>query len=314
MNDYKVVVALGGNAFIRKGEPDDINTQWKNISLAIKGIVDLIEDGYRVVITHGNGPQVGKILEWVSYGNEYVLPMDIAVAMTQGWLGYMIQITMYNELRRRGLDKRIVCIVNNLVVDRDDPAFSKPSKPIGSYYSKEDAERLAKSLGWIMKKDVRGGYRRVVPSPMPIDNLELEPIKDLVSKGYIVVACGGGGIPVVNDDGYRGVEAVIDKDLASSLLASKLGAEYLLILTDVDGVYINFNKPGMKKLDRVSIEEIKRLYSEGQFPPGSMGPKILACIKFLENGGKKAMIGHLTDAYNIVKGRAGTVIYRDLGR
>ena len=311
MDEYTVVVALGGNAFIRKGEPDDIDTQWRNISSAIKGIVDLIEDGYKVVITHGNGPQVGKILEWVSYGNEYILPMDIAVAMTQGWLGYMIQITMYNELWKRGLDKKVVCIVNNLAVDRDDPAFTKPSKPIGSYYNKEDAERLAKKLGWIMEKDVRGGYRRVVPSPEPIDNLELEPIKDLVSRGYIVVACGGGGIPVVREDGYRGVEAVIDKDLASSLLASKLGAEYLLILTDVDGVYINFNKPGMRKLGRISVEEIKRLYSEGQFPPGSMGPKILACIKFLENGGRQAMIGHLTDAYNIVKGRAGTVIYRD---
>lgn len=311
MNRELIVVAMGGNAFLKKGESDNIDIQWRNIKTAIKGVADLIVDGYEVVITHGNGPQVGKILEWVAKYNEFILPIDIAVAMTQGWLGYMIQQSLYNELYSRGMKKEIICIVNNVLVDKGDPAFREPSKPIGSYYNKSTADRLERKYGWVMRNDVRGGYRRVVPSPDPLDNLEFNAIKTLLDSGYIVIACGGGGIPIIREDGLRGVEAVIDKDLASALLASKLGAEYLLILTDVDAVYLNYGKKDMRRLDKVLVSELEKYYNKGEFPPGSMGPKILACINFIKRGGKKAMIGHLKDTINIIKGLKGTQIIPD---
>ncbi len=308
MEKELIVVAMGGNAFLKKGEPDDIETQWKNVRTAMRGVADLIEEGYRVVITHGNGPQVGKILEWVAKYNKFILPIDIAVAMTQGWLGYMIQQALHNELVSRGIEREIVCLVNNVLVDKNDEAFSRPSKPIGSYYDSSEAKRLEKKYGWVMRKDVRGGYRRVVPSPQPLDNLEFSAIKMLLNEGYIVVACGGGGIPVIRENGIKGVEAVIDKDLASALLASKLMADYLLILTDVDAVYLNYGTKEQKKLKEATFTEIWSYYIRGEFPSGSMGPKILACIHFLRAGGKKAFIGHLNDAIDIIRGIKGTQI------
>ncbi len=310
MQSDLIVIAMGGNAFLKKGEPDDISTQWRNVKKSVKGLADLIEKGYSLVITHGNGPQVGKILEWVSKQEDFILPIDIAVAMTQGWLGYMIEISLKNELIKRGLNKEVVCIVNNILVDKSDEAFIKPSKPIGSYYSKEEAKKLTEKFGWVMSRDVRGGYRRVVPSPEPMDNLEISSIKHLVDNGYIVIACGGGGIPIIKNEEYKGVDAVIDKDLASSLLASRIGAKYLMILTDVEGIYRNYGKENMELIKEIHVSDLEKLYSYGEFPPGSMGPKVLACIKFLKNGGERAMIGHLEDASEILRGKKGTQIYK----
>jgi len=309
-----VVIALGGNAFLQKGQKGTVEEQWNNVARAMKQIADIIERGYRVVLTHGNGPQVGNILEWMESAKERIPPltMDIAGAMTQGWLGYMIQQVLRNELRRRGINKVVVSVVNQVLVDKNDPAFQNPTKYVGPYYTEEEAKKIAKEKGWIMKPDPRGGWRRVVPSPDPKDNLEINAIRALVEAGFIVVASGGGGIPVIYEDGeVRGVEAVIDKDLAGEVLASKLGADYFIILTDVEGAMINFGKPNQKLLRKITASEAEKYYKEGHFKPGSMGPKVLACIRFIRHGGKKAAIGHLYRALDILEERTGTIIVPD---
>lgn len=306
-----IVIALGGNAFLQKGQRGTVEEQWNNVSRAMKQIADIIERGYRVVLTHGNGPQVGNILEWMDSLSHRIPPltMDFANAMTQGWIGYMIQQALYNELKSRGLDIKVVTIVNQIIVDRDDPAFKNPTKYVGPYYDRESALRISKEKGWVMKPDPRGGWRRVVPSPDPIGNLEIEAIKSLIKNGFIVIASGGGGIPVIIEDGYvKGVEAVIDKDLAGERLASAIKADIFLILTDVEGVYLNFRKENQKLLRVLHVDEAEKYYNEGQFPPGSMGPKVLACIRFIKNGGKFAAIGHLYKALDIIEGRSGTRI------
>jgi len=309
-----VVIALGGNAFLQKGQKGTVEEQWSNVAKAMKQIADIIERGYRVVLTHGNGPQVGNILEWMESAKERIPPltMDIAGAMTQGWLGYMIQQALRNELRRRGINKVVVSVVNQVLVDKNDPAFQNPTKYIGPYYTEEEAKKIAKEKGWIMKPDPRGGWRRVVPSPDPKDNLEINAIRTLVEAGFIVVASGGGGIPVIYENGeVKGVEAVIDKDLAGEVLASKLGADYFIILTDVEGAMINFGKPNQKLLRKVTASEAEKYYKEGHFKPGSMGPKVLACIRFVRHGGKKAAIGHLYRALDVLEERTGTTIVPD---
>ncbi len=306
-----IVIALGGNAFLQKGQRGTVEEQWNNVSRAMKQIADIIERGYRVVLTHGNGPQVGNILEWMDSLSHRIPPltMDFANAMTQGWIGYMIQQALYNELKSRGLDIKVVTIVNQIIVDRNDPAFKNPTKYVGPYYDRESALRISKEKGWVMKPDPRGGWRRVVPSPDPIGNLEIEAIKSLIKNGFIVIASGGGGIPVIIEDGYvKGVEAVIDKDLAGERLASAIKADIFLILTDVEGVYLNFRKENQKLLRVLHVDEAEKYYNEGQFPPGSMGPKVLACIRFIKNGGKFAAIGHLYKALDIIEGRSGTRI------
>ncbi len=313
MTKDKVVIALGGNAFIQKGQRGTAEEQWSNVYRAMKQIADIIERGYKVVLTHGNGPQVGNILEWMEALRDKIpaLPMDIAGAMTQGWIGYMIQQALANELRKRSVEKKIVSIVNQILVNKDDEAFKNPTKYVGPYYTEEEAKNIMEVKKWIMKQDPRGGWRRVVPSPSPVDNLEKEAIKTLVENGFIVVASGGGGIPVVNDDGeIRGTEAVIDKDLAGELLASLIEADYFIILTDVEGAMINYGSKNMKILRRVTVEQMEKYYSEGHFPPGSMGPKVLAAIKFIRNGGRKAAIGHLYKALDLLEERAGTIIVR----
>ncbi|RLC35764.1 carbamate kinase [candidate division Kazan bacterium] len=309
-----VVIALGGNAFLQKGQKGTVEEQWNNVVRAMKQIADIIECGYRVVLTHGNGPQVGNILVWMESAKERIPPltMDIAGAMTQGWLGYMIQQALRNELRRRGLNKVVVSIVNQVLVDKNDPAFQNPTKYVGPYYTEEEAKKIAKEKGWTMKPDPRGGWRRVVPSPDPKDNLEIDAIRALVEAGFIVVASGGGGIPVINEDGeIKGVEAVIDKDLAGEILASKLGADYFIILTDVEGAMINFGKPNQKMLRKITVSEAEKYYKEGHFKPGSMGPKVLACIRFIKHGGKKAAIGHLYRALDTLEEKTGTIIVPD---
>jgi carbamate kinase len=307
-----VVIALGGNAFLRKGQKGSVQEQWDNVRNAMKQIAEIIEKGYQVVLTHGNGPQVGNILEWMEALKHKLPPltMDIANAMTQGWIGYMIQQALHNELRRRGINKTVVTMVNQVLVDRNDPAFKNPTKYVGPYYNEKTAKKLMEEKGWIIKPDPRGGWRRVVPSPDPIDNIEKEAIKKLLNDGFIIIVSGGGGIPVILEDGeLRGIEAVIDKDLASERVATLVGADYFVTLTDVEGAYINFNKPNQKLLRDLSIVEAEKLYNEGHFAPGSMGPKVLAAIRFVKNGGKSAFIGHLEKAKDILEGKTGTKIH-----
>lgn len=309
-----VVIALGGNAFLQKNQKGTVEEQWDNVAKAMKQVADIVEKGYEVILTHGNGPQVGNILEWMDALKEKIPPltMDFANAMTQGWIGYMIQQSLTNELRRRGISKQVITVINQVLVKKNDPAFQNPTKYVGPYYSREMAEKVAKEKGWSMKPDPRGGWRRVVPSPDPIGNVEIEAIKTLLKNGFIVVASGGGGIPVIEENGVvKGVEAVIDKDLAGERLASLVKAEYFVIVTDVEGVYLYFKTPKQKLLRRLTVSEAEKLYREGHFPPGSMGPKVLAAIRFVKNGGKKAAIGHLYKALDVLEERAGTTIVSD---
>lgn len=279
-------------------------------------LVKMIKDGYDIVITHGNGPQVGNILLQNELSKEKVpsMPLDVCGAMSQGLLGYLIQQTLTNLLEEEKLKKTVVSIVTQVVVREEDPAFKNPTKPVGQYYSEEEAKELMKEKGWVMKKDnVRGGYRRVVPSPEPIDIVEKEAIKRLVFSGqnqeYVVVAAGGGGIPVIKTPiGYKGVEAVIDKDLASSALANAIDEKFFVILTDVEKVYLNFGKPDHLALSHLSLSEAEKHYAEGQFPSGSMGPKILASIRFLQRGGEKVLITSGEKLRDALEGKTGTLI------
>jgi len=306
-----VAIGLGGNAFMERGGEWSIEAQWRNIRRAIRGIVDIYLKGYRVLLTHGNGPQVGAILEWIERAGGDGVTLDIANAMTQGWLGYMIQNSIYNELVSRGREARVIAIVNQVSVDPMDPAFRRPEKFIGPTYNRDEASKLSRKYGWIFREDV-DGYRRVVPSPEPRRNIEVDVIRMLLDDDYIVIASGGGGIPVAIEDGLvRGVEAVIDKDLSTQVLANRLGAKTMIILTDVDGVYVNYGRPGMRLIREISLQELRKLYEEGEFPPGSMGPKILASIRFLENGGSRVGIGHLADSIGVFEGYRGTQIYLD---
>lgn len=321
MKTKYIVVAFGGNAFQTKGEPGTPENYWKNAYRSAEFLVKIIEEGYRVVITHGNGPQVGIIAEWMLTGmvtkNLPVMTLDIAGAMSQGWLGYLIQQSLYNKLMEKELlgniVKGIVTIVTQTIVNYNDPAFQNPTKYIGPWYSEEEAKKLAKEFNWVVKPDPRGGWRRVVPSPDPQGHVEINAIKKLLDEGFIVIASGGGGIPVYVDENglLHGVEAVIDKDLAGERLATALRANILLILTDIEKVYLNFGKPDQKPIDVMTVSEAKKYYEEGHFKPGSMGPKVLASIRFIENGGEKAIIAHLNQAYEALKGKAGTHIIPD---
>lgn len=315
-----LVVAFGGNAFQSKGDKGTPEDYWRNAYRSAEFLTKIIEEGYKIVITHGNGPQVGIIAEWMMAGlktkNLPPMTLDIAGAMSQGWLGYLIQQSLYNKLLEKGLlgsrVKGVVTIVTQTLVDKNDPAFQNPTKYIGPWYEEEEAKKIASELGWTMKPDPRGGWRRVVPSPDPKGHIEIDAIKKLVEEGFIVIASGGGGIPVVKEDGkLRGVEAVIDKDLAGERLATALGAETLLILTDVEKVYLNFGTPQQKPIDVMTVSQARKYYEEGHFKPGSMGPKVLAGIRFVENGGKQAIIGHLFKAYEALKGVSGTRIIPD---
>ena len=302
-----LVVALGGNAFMSKGE--GLEAQWRNVLVAARDVADLVEAGYRVVVTHGNGPQVGAILEW-AYSKGVNLPLDEAVAMTQGWLGYLLQHSISRELESRGVRAGVVTVVSRVEVDPGDPAFANPTKPIGPYYTREQAEAIARETNWVFKEDPRGGYRRVVPSPKPVRVIEANAVKSLVEAGYVVVAAGGGGIPVEGRAGDRGVEAVVDKDLASAKLAEALGAEALMILTDVDYVYVNYGKPNQAPIKKADVGHLERLSREGHFPEGSMGPKVRAVIEFLKGRcpGAWAAIGRLGRALEIVRGLTGTIV------
>ena len=265
-----------------------------------------------MVLTHGNGPQVGFILRRseIASGQVPTVPMDYAGADTQGAIGYMFQKALHNKLRERGVNRQTVTVVTQLLVDRDDPAFEHPTKPVGSYMDEGTAKKIAQAQGWQIMEDSGRGWRRVVPSPMPQRIIELEIIKSLVASGYILIACGGGGIPVIEDQegNLQGVEAVIDKDIASAMLANDIHAEYLLISTSVPKVAINFNTPKQEWLDEITVDKAKELLQEGQFGKGSMEPKIEAAIRFIENGGKRAIITDPLHLATAISSYSGTQI------
>lgn len=310
-----IVVALGGNALLRRNQKGSFEEQYENVEQTCKILADIIEAGYDVVITHGNGPQVGATILRHDAGEKLynipAFPMDVCGAETQGFIGYMIQQALTNELSSRGIGKSVATVVTRVVVDREDPDFRDPSKPVGPFYSLEEVGKIKViHPEYVFREDrARGGWRRVVPSPDPKYIVEGPVIKSLVEAGYVVIASGGGGIPVVEEGRkFKGVEAVIDKDLAGERLATFLEAGRFIILTDVDAVYIDYGKENQRKISTIKVEELKRLYSEGYFPAGSMGPKVKAAIRFIESGGEEAIIGELAQLMEAVNGKAGTHI------
>ncbi len=308
------VLALGGNAIIRAGQQGTITEQFRNTRESLGGIVELIRQGYHLAITHGNGPQVGNLLRQQEAGEKEgiaPLPLGVLNAATEGTMGYMIEQSLQNRLHLSGIDKKVITVTAQVVVDRNDPSMLNPTKYVGStYYTQEQAEGHRKALGWTLKEDSGKGYRRVVPSPKPIDIIPAWTVKKLVEDGQIVITVGGGGIPVyIEDDGtFEGVDAVIDKDFASALLARMIGADKLVILTSVEKVAINYNKSGMAELDIMTVDAAKKYYAEGQFPSGSMGPKILAAIDFIEHGGREVLITSIEKIVDAFESKTGTKI------
>ncbi|MBR1376204.1 MAG: carbamate kinase [Bacilli bacterium] len=308
----KIVIALGGNAL-----GNNSSEQLNLLEHVAEIIVDLVKGGNKIVLTHGNGPQVGMILlamDYSSNGEVKTPPMPFPEcgSMSQGYIGYQLQQCLQDELERQKIKKDCATLITQVLVDPKDPAFDNPTKPIGMFYSEEEAKKIAKEKGYQFVEDSGRGYRRVVASPKPIDIVEKRVIKELVDNNNIVIAVGGGGIPVIKEDKIKlleGVEAVIDKDRSAALLAKELDADILLILTAVDKVYINYNKKDMKALDSLTVEEAKAYIEEGHFAKGSMLPKIEACLEFVEgNPSKKAIIGSLEKASDAIKGTSGTII------
>ncbi|UCD19985.1 MAG: carbamate kinase [candidate division WOR-3 bacterium] len=309
----KAVVALGGNAISSTGK-EDIHEQFANTRQSLEGIVELIEEGYKLAITHGNGPQVGNALLRVERTMRSIpaLPLGVIVADTEGGMGYMIEQSLQNKLMALGIKRDVITIVTQVVVDPNDPSIISPSKYIGPFYTKKQAESLAKIFNWVTKEDSGRGYRRVVPSPIPRRIVNRKTIKTLVDLGTIVIAAGGGGIPVYieNDGSYEGVDAVVDKDRASAVLAHDIDATTLLFLTNVDCVYLDYKKEDQQPLRRITLAEAKKHMEAGQFPAGSMGPKIEAAISFLQSGGQEVIITSLNKAQQAILGDEGTKIVR----
>jgi len=312
-----VVVALGGNAISQAHQEGNVDEQFANSRTTAMQLADLVEAGYQLVITHGNGPQIGNFLlrNEAAADAIYPLPMEVAVAHVQGGMGFMISQTLTNELRRRGHDRVVASIVTSVLVDDDDPAFDDPSKPIGRAVSQDEADDMHREEGWTYAQIASGRFRRVVPSPIPRKIMEIETIRRSVDAGDLLVVCGGGGIPVVYkpDYGLCGVQAVIDKDLASALLAVELGAETIMFLTAIDRVRIDFGQPAERAVDRMTIAQASKWLDAGQFPRGSMGPKVAGAIEFLSarpNGSARAIIGALDRAADAAAGRTGTTITR----
>jgi carbamate kinase len=309
----KVVIALGGNAINRAGERGTISEQFENTRKALGGVVDVIKSGYQVILTHGNGPQVGNSLIRVEAGYERnvpLRPLGVLVADTEGGIGYMIEQSLQNELIRQFISKEVVTILSQVVVDKDDPKMKSPSKPIGPFYTEEDAKKRAEERNWSIKEDAGRGWRRLVPSPLPQRIIEANIIKLLVSNGVIVITCGGGGIPVSQEkDGtFEGVDGVIDKDFSSALLGNIVEAESLVIATGVEKVAINFGKENQENLSEITVADCYTFIKEDQFAPGSMLPKIQASIRFLENGGKEVFITLPEKISEALAGKNGTRI------
>jgi len=309
------VVAIGGNSLIKDKDHQTVPDQFETTKQTCVHIAGMIEKGWDVVITHGNGPQVGFILLRSEIASDvlHTVPLDSCGADTQGAIGYMIQQSLHNEFKKRNIDKQATTVVTQVVVDKDDIAFKRPTKPIGPFYDERKAKEYSKEQSWSIMEDAGRGWRRVVPSPIPLEIVERDAIKSLIDKGFVVIAVGGGGIPVViNENGdLYGVEAVIDKDYASSLLAISINADLFLISTVVEKVSLNFGKPNQKDLDVIILSEAERYYNEGHFPPGSMGPKIKSVIDFLKKGGKEAIITTPECIELALEGRMGTKIIKN---
>jgi len=310
-----VVIAMGGNSLIDPALPPTVENQFAVTARAVRPLADLLERGERLVITHGNGPQVGflQMRSELARGSIHEVPLDSLVADTQGALGYMIERDLREELRRRGSDLDVVTVVTEVEVDPLDPALASPTKPIGKFYDAEEAARLGAERGWRMVEDAHRGFRRVVPSPVPLAIVQLSTLRRLIDAGVVVIACGGGGIPVVRspDGRIRGLEAVIDKDRSSALLALGLGARRMLITTGVDAIYRDFLTDRCAPLRRTTVAELETLSAAGAFPAGSMGPKVEAAIHFLRHGGNEVVVCRpeaLTEAFD---GRAGTLIHKE---
>ncbi len=307
----KILVALGGNAILKAGEKGTAGEQLMKVHETCTYFLELVKAGHRLAITHGNGPQVGAILLQNEIAKEQLpsMPLDICGAQSQGFIGYMLSCQLYSRLKMGNIHKEVVCLITQTLVDKYDEAFKLPSKPIGPYYTEQEKDELMETRKWKMILQSGKGWRRVVPSPDPVDIIEAEAIKDLFKKDKIVIACGGGGIPVIKaDDGsLQGVEAVIDKDHTAAVLAEKIQADVLLILTDVENAALNFGKPDQKNLEKLTIEEGEKYLKKGEFGKGSMGPKIEAAIKFVKTGGK-AIITSLEKAKYALEGKCGTTI------
>jgi len=313
MKKKLAVVALGGNALLRGDQIGTIDEQEQNTTETLENLVFLIKEGYDIVITHGNGPQVGNILMRNDAGEQLYkiaqMPIDICVADSQGGIGYMIERMFRNVLNKHKIEKNVICVVTQVVVDKNDPAFTDPQKRVGKIYTKEQANDLSSKKGWIFKEEVKtqDGFRRVVPSPEPVAVMNESIIRDLARSGNIVIAAGGGGVPVYIDEkkDVRPAEAVIDKDMASSLLATLIGADEFYILTDVPYIYINYKKPDQEIKEFLNYSDTLKYLNEGQFTKGSMAPKIQACLNFIKNGGSKSVI---TEAFKLADKKYGSKI------
>jgi carbamate kinase len=305
-----VVVAMGGHAFIMPGETGGYEETTKNARLICGQLMTLVERGYNIVITHGNGPQVGHALERTELTRDRVppMPLDVLVAETEGTLGYFLQRALLNELRRRNLRRYVVTMVTQVSVDHADPAFQKPSKPVGPFLDEATARERAARWGWVIGEEKGRGWRRLVPSPRPVKVIQRHMVRDAARAGHIVVAAGGGGIPVTKSasNDYVGIEAVIDKDLTSAVLATDVGADLLVILTAVDAVYLRFGEPDQLRLGAVTLAECEHFLQEGHFPAGSMGPKVEAIYGFLSRGGKRGLITSPDRLLDALDGKAGT--------
>jgi carbamate kinase len=315
--DKIIVIALGGNALLQRGQIGSFDDQYDNVRKTMAKIVDLIERRHKIILTHGNGPQVGATLLRHEAAKNILppFPLDACGAETQGFVGYMIQQALRNEMKSRGIDKYVVTVIARVIVDKHDSAFKNPTKPIGPFYSREEAGRLHEQKPDLtIKEDAGRGYRRVVPSPEPKIIAERLAIKTLVDTGFVVVACGGGGIPII-EEGNRaiGIEAVIDKDLAGERLATLIGAHIYVILTDVEGAYINYGTPRQEIITEITSGRLRNYLREGQFKEGSMAPKVEAAIRFVESGGERAIIAGLSSLIEALDGKTGTHVVQQEG-
>lgn len=309
-----IVVALGGNALQRNSEKGTIEEQLFHIKETSNHLIHLLEKGHSLVITHGNGPQVGSILLKNEYCEDKLppMPLDVCGAETQGMIGYLLQQQLYNHLQKHKRKEKVVTLCTQTLVHEEDSAFKHPTKPIGLFYTRAQANRLKKEKGWDMIQEIGKGYRRVVPSPTPVDIIEADVIKECINQGIIVIACGGGGVPVVKDkDGnLKGIEAVIDKDRTAAVLAQKVQADTLMILTDVEQVALHFGTPNQKNLFQMTVEEGEKYLREGEFGKGNMGPKVEAACTFIKSGGKKVLISSLEKAKEALEGSTGTLMVK----